>query len=448
MSTLAAVRPAPDKARAEGGRHYPVCVIGAGSSGMVVAKALRDIGAPFDWYEKTAYIGGNWAYGSPWSAAYRTLHINSYRKDMEYEDFPMPAGMADFPHHAEVAAYFEAYMDRFGLRPAVTFNTSVERADPRPGGDGWDVTLSSGQVRRYGFIVVATGHHNVPRFPEPPYPGHFDGQQIHAHDYRDISQLAGRRVMVVGMGNSAMDIAVEASYVAQRTFLCARRGVYVIPKYILGRPALPIPPWLPWQARQFLLQQAVRLAVGPVERYGLARPRHKILQAHPTVSDTLFSRLSHGAVVPKPAIAEFCGAVVRFVDGTEEQVDTIVYCTGYRITFPFFDPAVLSAPDNDLRLYHRIFPPGRGDLALVGFLQPWGSIMPAAEGQAKLIADYLRGAYALPSPGAMEQWVDRDRKALSRRYVASKRHTIQVDMPQYLRALKREHEAGRHRGTT
>jgi dimethylaniline monooxygenase (N-oxide forming) len=420
------------------------CIIGAGSSGMVAAKALRDAGIGFDCFERTSVIGGNWAFGSPWSAAYRTLHINSYRKDMEYADFPMPAGTVDFPHHEQVAAYFNAYVDHFELRSLITFNTWVERAAPRPGG-GWDITLSTGEVRAYRFLIVATGHHNEPRLPEPPFPGVFAGAQLHAHQYRDISQLEGRKVVVVGMGNSAMDIAVESSYVAKQTYLSSRRAAYIIPKYILGRPSLPIPAWLPWQARQFILQTAVRVAVGPVERYGLGKPGHKILQTHPTVSDTLLSRLSHGAVTPKPNIAELCGEDVRFIDGTTVGADTIVYCTGYKITFPFFAPEVLDAPDNDLQLYHRVFPVDRADLALIGYVQPWGAIMPAAEAQAKLVADYLRGEYVLPGRQVMERWLAVERRAMARRYVASKRHTIQVDMPQYARGLQHEHAAGRRR---
>lgn len=426
------------------GEAKAACIVGAGSSGIVAVKALRDAGVDFDCFEKTSVIGGNWAFGSPWSAAYRTLHINSYRKDMEYADFPMPAGTADFPHHEQVGAYFNQYVDHFGLRPFITFNTGVEHAVPRPRG-GWVVTLSSGEERAYRFLIVASGHHNEPRLPEPPFPGVFDGVEMHAHHYRDISQLKDKKVVVVGMGNSAMDIAVESSYVAKRTYLSSRRPAYIIPKYILGRPSLPIPPWLPWQVRQFLLQQAVRAAVGPVERYGLAKPQHKILQTHPTVSDTLLSRLSHGAVTPKPNIAELSGGHVRFADGTTVEADTIVYCTGYRITFPFFDPEVLPAPDNDLRLYYRVFPVERVDLALIGYVQPWGSIMPAAEAQAKLVADYLRGEYALPDRQAMARWVEEDHKAMGRRYVASKRHTIQVDMPQYAWDVKREHAAGRRR---
>lgn len=248
-----------------------VCIVGAGSSGIAAVKALKDAAVDFDCFELCSVVGGNWAFGSAWSAAYRTLHINSYCREMEYADFPMPANASDYPHHEEIAAYFNAYVDHFGLRPFITFDTPVERARPKPGG-GWKVQLATGEERDYGFLVVATGHHHTPRWPEPAFPGHFDGLQMHSHDYRDMSDLAAKNVIVLGMGNSAMDIAVESSYVARHTYLASRRGAYVIPKYFFGRPGLPIPPWFPWQVRQLVLQQAVRVAVGPVERFGLPPP--------------------------------------------------------------------------------------------------------------------------------------------------------------------------------
>jgi dimethylaniline monooxygenase (N-oxide forming) len=421
-----------------------VCVVGAGSSGIAVVKALTDASIDFDCFEMCNVIGGNWAFGSPWSAAYRTLHINSYCREMQYADFPMPANASDYPHHEEIATYFNNYADHFGLRSLITFDTAVEHAEPKAGG-GWNVRVSTGDVRDYDFVVVATGHHHVPRWPEPPFRGHFDGLEMHSHDYRDMSLLTGKDVVVVGMGNSAMDVAVESSYVARHTYLASRRGAYVIPKYFFGRPGLPIPPWLPWQVRQFVLQQAVRVAVGPVERYGLPRPAHRILQAHPTVSDSLLSRLAHGAILAKPNIAELCGHEVRFADGSTAAADLIVYCTGYTIRFPFFDEAVFSAADNVLPLYARIFPPTPEDLALVGYVQPWGAVMPAAEAQAKVVADLLEGRYALPDRASMRRAITADRQATARRYVASKRHTIQIDMPQYLWALRQEHERGKQR---
>jgi hypothetical protein len=166
------------------------------------------------------------------------------------------------------------------------------------------------------------------------------------------------------------------------------------------------------------------------------------LQAHPTVSDVILSRLGHGAITPKPNIAELQGDRVCFADGSVVEADVIVYCTGYRITFPFFDPACVSARDNDLPLFKRVFKPDMDNLFFIGFVQPWGSIMPIAEAQSKLIADYLRGAYALPAPGALRRALDRERQAMYSRYVTSKRHTMQIDVDDYLYDLRQERKAG------
>ncbi len=423
------------------------CIIGAGSSGIAAAKALQERAIAFDCFDKSSFIGGLWAANSPGSGAYRTLHINSYRKDMEYADYPMSPDLPDFPHHEQIYQYFNDYVDKFDLRSRITLETGVQRAELDIAGR-WQVSLSTGEVRHYDALLVANGHHGEPRWPDPPYPGEFSGVQIHSHDYRDLAQLAGRSVLVVGMGNSAMDIAVESSYVARRTFLSSRRGAYIIPKYLFGYPEFPLPIGdrrLPWRVRQLLLQTVVRIQCGPVTRYGLPKPEHKILQTHPTVSDGLLSRLAHGAICPKPAIARFADDQVQFVDGSSEQADTIVFCTGYRITFPFFAEGLISAPDNRLRLFARVFDPDVSNVFFIGFIQPWGAIMPIAEAQSKLVADYLCGSYALPPRAEMLSAIKRQDDELARRYVASKRHTIQVDKPVYLHQLQVERVAGQDR---
>ena len=434
------------------------CIIGAGSSGITAAKALQDCGIPFDCYEKSDCIGGLWVFGNKngLSAAYRTLHINSSRPSMSYADFPMPKTIPFYPHHTHIAAYFNAYVDHFGLRDKITFNTAVEHAVRRRDGT-WEITLEGGTVRHYDALLVANGHHWDPRWPEPPVPGRFDGVEMHSHAYRDNAMLAGKDVVVVGMGNSAMDIAVECSYVARHTYLVARRGVYVIPKYLFGRPGdlLPfplslgdprIPPYIrrhiPWRVRQAVTQAVLRLAVGRPEAYGLPKPEHGILQAHPTVSDAILSRLGHGAMTPKPAIAALLGDRVRFADESVVEADVIVYCTGYKISFPFFDTAIIAARNNDLPLFRRVFKPDIDNLFFIGFVQPWGSIMPIAEAQSKLVADYLRGAYALPPPGALRRSLERERSAMFSRYVTSKRHTMQIDVDDYLYDLAQERQAG------
>ena len=428
-----------------------VCVIGAGSSGIAAAKALHQRGFDFDCFETSDRVGGNWVYKNRngMSAVYRSLHINTSRDRMAFPDFPMPASYPDFPHHTYVAAYFDAYVDHFGFRDRITFETSVEHA--APAGDGWEVRLDDGEVRRYDALMVANGHHWDARWPEPGFPGmdEFAGLQLHAHEYtgEDPEFFRDKRVVVLGMGNSAMDIAVESSFSAAATYLASRRGAWVIPKYVFGRPLdqigtrAGIPLWI----RQRFTEAVLRIAVGDMERYGLPKPDHRPLEAHPTISDDILSRVAHGEVTPKPNIARLTERTVVFEDGSEVEADIVVYCTGYKVTFPFFDPALISAPDNDLPLFRRVFHPDVPGVSFIGLLQPLGATMPLAAAQSEWVCDHLSGRYALPSPAAMRADMARERRLMRKRYVASKRHTMQVDFDDYLADLAKERRRGAER---
>jgi dimethylaniline monooxygenase (N-oxide forming) len=427
-----------------------VCVVGAGSSGIPIAKALSQRGIPFDVYEKSDRVGGNWVFKNKngWSAAYRSLHINTSRDRMEYAAFPMPADYPDFPHHTQIAAYFDAYVDHFGLRGAIQFETGVTRITKT--GSGWEVETDRGARASYDAVAIASGHHWDPRGPSPRPPGHWDGLELHSHGYVDPTEphdLRGKRVIVVGMGNSAMDIACELSRdgAAAHVTLVARRGAHVVPHYWFGKPLdqlVTLPPWAPWPIKRAVASLFHRLAVGDMTRYGLPAPDHRLGEAHPTVSSEILPRLGRGDLAIRPAIASLDGDRVTFVDGRVEPADAIVWCTGYRVTFPFFDPAFLAATDNDLPLFHRVWKPGLDSLFFVGLLQPLGAVMPLAEAQAEWIADYLTGAYALPSDDEMHRTIARDQLAMHRRYVRSARHTMQVDFDEYLYAIARERKRG------
>jgi dimethylaniline monooxygenase (N-oxide forming) len=427
-----------------------VCLIGAGSSGIAVAKALLERAIPFDCFEKSDQVGGNWVFGNRngMSAAYRDLFINVSRERMAYSDFPMPASYPDFPHHTHIKEYFDNYVDHFGLREHINFNTSVEHAVRRADGV-WEIALDTGETRLYDALLVANGHHWDPRWPEPAFPGSdaFAGMQLHAHSYVDNSIFAGKDVVILGMGNSAMDIAVESSYVAAHTYLAARKGAWIIPKYVLGRPVdqLPNDARIPFAIRQRMIHQTIKTLTGPPERYGLPKPDHKFGEAHPTVSGRILDRIAHGTIEPKPNIAALDGERVRFFDGSDAHADVVVYCTGYKITFPFFDQDFLAAPDNHIELFRRVFHPDIPGLYFIGLLQPLGAIMPLAEAQGAWVGDHLRGEYALPATAELRRDIARDQAAMRKRYVASKRHTIQVDFDDYLRALDAERRAGAER---
>ena len=423
-------------------------MIGAGSSGIAAVKALTERGIAVDCFEKSDRVGGNWVFANQngMSSAYRSLHTNTSRERMAYSDFPMPREYPDFPHHTQMARYFADYVERFGLDRWITFETGVSRAER--GSDGvWTVGLDTGETRRYDALLVANGHHWDPRWPDPAYPGRFDGIQLHSHEFVDAGEFRDKAVLVVGMGNSAADIAVESSFVASRTFVSGRRGEHVIPKYVFGRPVdqvavSPLTPLVPFPVRHALFRAIYRVAVGRVEDYGLPKPDHRLLESHPTLSADLLGRVAQGEVTFKGAIAGLANDRVRFVDGSEETIDVIVWSTGYKITFPFFDQDFISAPDNELFLYRRVFKPGMDNLFFIALLQPLGPTMPIAEAQGRWIAAYLRGEYALPSIAQMKSEIGRERARMRRRYVASKRHTMEVDFDDYLYALRRELKAG------
>jgi hypothetical protein len=428
-----------------------VCIIGAGSSGVAAAQVLQARGIDFDWFEKGSQVGGNWRYENDngMSSAYRSLHINTSRRVMAFKSLPMPEGYPDYPDHFQMAAYFDEVVDRFNLRPRISFNTEVLSVEPAAdAAREWDVTVEGPDGRatdRYGAVMIANGHHWDARWPEPAFPGadQFEGEQLHAHEYREPDVLPGKRVLVLGIGNSGVDIAVESSRIADKTFVSTRGGAWVIPKYLNGKPideiANSITGLAPIPVMRAVMQRSLKVAVGSPTDYGLPKPDHKLLEAHPTVSSEFLPRLGHGDIAAKPNIGAFTGGrTVRFVDGTEEEIDLVVYCTGYKITFPFFAPEVLAAPDNRLLLFRRVVSVERPGLYFIGFIQPLGPIMPIAEAQSEWIADLISGRAKLPGPAEMKAQIATEEEKQAKRFVASKRHTVEVDFHPYLREIRRE----------
>jgi cation diffusion facilitator CzcD-associated flavoprotein CzcO len=439
-------------------RKPTACVIGAGSSGLPCIKALRDAGIEVDCFEMGDCVGGNWVFGNNngISNIYRSLHINTSRTRMEYADYPMPETYPDFPGHEQIAAYFEDYVEHFDLEPHIEFETEVTHCERLTDGT-WQVELNGDEHRFYDALLVANGHHWDPKFPDPPFPGEFDGETFHSHSYVDPIDpidVYGKNVLVIGIGNSAADIASEISRpgIAKNTYLASRRGAWVVPNYFFGKPMDLIPvnnpllhPAVPWSVREKMLNKFVKVVVGNMADYGLPEPEHEFVEAHPTISSELPVKVGRGDIECVGNVKEFRGDRVRFTSGREEPVDVIIYCTGYHVTFPFFDDEFISAPGNDLPLFKRVFRPDIPNLCFVGLLQPLGAIMPIAEAQGKWIAQYLTGKYKLPSKANMRRVMREDREEMFDRYVGSTRHTMQVDFDDYLWDIKREVRRGQKR---
>lgn len=341
------------------------CIIGAGVSGLTAAKAAADWGVPCTVFEASDEVGGNWYFRNPngRSSAYRSLHIDTSKNALSFEDFPMDARYPDFPHHSEIHRFLSEYADRFRLRENIRFQTVVQRAQRGPQG-GWTIRTADGEEHAFANLLVCNGHHWDPSYPD--FPGHFDGPTLHSHHYIDPTEpqpLRGKRVVVVGIGNSAVDIVSELSRkgVAEQVFISTRSGAWVVPKYVFGRPVDQVFKTIPWLSQRVQRRAGAilqRLVSGRMEDFGLPTPNHAFLEAHPTVSSELLLRLGSGDATAKPDIAELQGDRVRFTDGSVEAVDAIIYATGYRISFPFFDPEFLSAPGNVLRSTSGCSSPG------------------------------------------------------------------------------------------
>jgi len=428
-------------------------VIGAGISGLTASKMLDDYGIAYTTFESSDRIGGNWAFGNPngHSSAYRSLHIDTSKHQLSFKDYPMPEEYPDFPHHTQIKDYLDGYADAFGLREHIEFQNGVVHAERLPGG-GWDLLDERGEHRRFDLLVVANGHHWDPRFAQ--FPGEFTGVSLHSHHYidpRTPMDFTGQRILIVGIGNSAADIAVELSSKAleNEVVLSTRSSAWIVPKYFAGKPAdkyYRTSPHIPLKWQRKFVQVMQPMTAGRPEDYGLPTPNHKFFEAHPTQSVELPLRLGSGDVVAKGNVARLDGETVHFEDGTSQDFDVIVYATGYNITFPFFDPEFLSAPDNRIDLYKRMFKPGIDDLVFVGFAQATPTLFPFVECQARLLGAYAAGHYRLPSVTEMERVIAEEQEKYTGHMVPTARHTQQLDYFLYEHDMRtKEIPAGRKR---
>ncbi len=421
----------------------PVCIIGAGSSGLAGAHRLMEQGFRVEVVERTDDVGGLWNFGSPAGRVFATTQLVTSKRMTEYPDFPMPAAYPDYPSHRQAQAYLRAYAQHFGVWEHIRFGVGVTAVDRAADGRGWDVTTDDGTTRRYRAVVVANGHNWSPRWPD--FPGTFTGHLLHAAEYRDAELLRGKRVVVVGGGNSGCDIVCDAATVGARAVHSVRRGYHVIPKYVFG---MPIDQWaerfsrrrVPLGLRRAVGRLVLKVSSQELWRHGYPRPDHRLWETHPVINTQLAHHVTHGRITPKPDIARFDGPDVVFTDGSRVTADVVVLASGYRIELPFLGPRHLEGYGHAPRLYLNLFSPRHDDLFFLGLTQPSQGQWQLVDHQARVVAAYLRAQRERP---------DRAARLRARtagpvphlgggvRYVRSPRHALELEHVSYRRRLDR-----------
>jgi hypothetical protein len=367
------------------------CVIGAGAAGLTVCRAFLQHGIPFDCYEREGDVGGNFHYGNPNSSVYRSTHLVTSKKTSEYPDFPMPADYPACPNHGLVLAYFRSYARHFGLYDKIQFHTGIESIESST--SGWRIQLSNGTEQYYRGVVIANGHHWDPVLPE--FAGTFTGELLHSRQYKTPDMFAGKRVLVVGGGNSACDIASDAVSMGSRVFLSIRHPVHFLPKYSLGQPGdVTLQALIRWKVPLWVLRMlaglGARVINGSPKDLGLPVPDQRIFDSNVTTSTLVPFYVKQGDITVKPGVARLDGPLVKFADGSEEPIDVIVCATGFKVSFPFINPKELN-PENGLpKLFLHQFHPQRDDISVIGLIQSaTGGAWPLIHLQAQLQARYL-----------------------------------------------------------
>lgn len=437
-------------------RGESVAVIGAGPHGLSALKALLQVGLAADGFERASDLGGNWNFGGPTSRVYESTHLISSKPFTQFPDFPMPDDYPDYPNHRQVKQYFDRYAEHFGLRERISFDSTVVGLEPAldaaptsTGDPRWDLTVASdGTERRYRYaaVVVANGHNWYPKVPHYRGLTDFTGEVLHSADYKSADQLRGRRVLVVGAGNTGCDIAVESAQNATVTYHSTRRGYHYNPKYALGRPSDQVADALlamklPLPVRRAIFTSTLRLMVGKLESFGLRKPDHAFFETHPVVNQQLVYHVGQGDIQPMLEVDHFEAGAAVFEDGRRVDIDMVVFATGYLAVFPFLkDPDVLDAAEGRPRLALQMASPLYRNLWLSGLIQPDSGQWTIAAWQGMAIAQFLMLCQRNPGRAAH---IHRDLEARRQRrftggaeYKDSTRHYYEVAHQDYLRAVE------------
>jgi dimethylaniline monooxygenase (N-oxide forming) len=420
-------------------KHY--AVIGAGAGGLCAAKHLLAAGQEATIFEIGTKIGGLWVYenDSGRSPAYRSLHINSEASVSCFRDFPFPKDTPLYPNTTRMERYFNDYADHFDLRRRIRFKSKITSVTPQDG--RLRVVIEGGQSETFDGVVAATGHQSIPR--HPPQVEGFKGEYLHSNNYRVPEPFAGKRVLVIGPGNSGVDIAADICTLTAQTYLSARSPVLIMPRLMFGAPQSRTlvkieKPFLPASIRVWLRTMLTRIFHGRMEQWGFKTPKGR---THPISHPTLISHMAWERIKAKPGIESVDGSKVKFIDGTVEEIDVIIAATGYLTDLPFLPEGTspVAASGTEVNLYNRIVHPDFPDVYFVGYFDVTGGAnIRMMDDQSEYVAAIASGAMQLPSKQEMKQAIADDRRWQAKQFPDSPRYGLELDPRRYRKALARD----------
>lgn len=416
-------------------------IIGAGPSGLSAARALQKAGVAFDGYEASRGVGGLWDIENPRSTMYESAHLISSRTTTEFAEFPMDT-TADYPSHRTLIRYFRDFADRFGITERFRFETKVT-AVARDDDGGWMLRADGpdGPIeQRYDGVILANGTLAEPNIPA--FRGTFTGELLHTSAYKSASQLTGKRVLIIGAGNSGCDIAVDAVHHAASVDMSVRRGYYFVPRYLFGKPSDTLNQGRPLPARikQFVDRRVLRAFTGDPVRFGFPKPDYKLYESHPIVNTLILNHLGQGDLSIRPDIDRFDGRTVHFRDGSSSEYDLVLLATGYTLDYPFVAREALNWTGWSPKLYLNVFPPSFNGLYVMGMIEASGIGWQGRYEQAELIAEYLSALAHHPERAAAfrarvtsEPWPD---LTGGYNYLGLERMSYYVNKDAYRRAVR------------
>lgn len=416
-------------------------IIGAGPSGLSAARALQKAGIAFDGYEASRGVGGLWDIENPRSTMYESAHLISSRTTTQFAEFPMDTD-ADYPSHRTLIRYFRDFAERFGLAERFRFDTKVTSVAKTDEG-GWMLRADApdGPIeQRYDGVILANGTLAEPNVPA--FRGEFTGELLHTSAYKSATQLAGKRVLVIGAGNSGCDIAVDAVHHAASVDMSVRRGYYFVPRYLFGKPSDTLNQGRPLPARvkQFVDKRVLQAFTGDPVRFGFPKPDYRLYESHPIVNTLILNHLGQGDLRIRPDVDRFDGRTVHFRDGSSSDYDMVLLATGYTLDYPFVARGELNWSGWSPKLFLNVFPPSFNGLYVMGMIEASGIGWQGRYEQAELIAEYLSAIERRPERAASfrrrvasEPWPD---LTGGYHYLGLERMSYYVNKDAYRRAVR------------